>query len=146
MSKEEMKARFEKLNEKMKDLGAKVKDSAETVAIVGLEAKDKLDDAMLETKSSINALKENYRIYSEKAKGKASSELLKAQMNIEKAREDLKEKKDIHDKEKFEKYIEDTIEYAEAATMLSVLAAKEAELARLEAIDAKKQYDEKYGK
>ena len=57
-------------------------DSIDTAKIIGLEAKDKLDIALKETKSNVNVLKENYRIFSEKAKGKASSELLKAQMNM----------------------------------------------------------------
>ena len=145
MDKEELKIKMSELNEKMKGLGEKAKDSFDTAVILGLEAKDKLDDALNETKSNLTALKENYRIFSEKAKGKASSELLKAQMNIDMAKKELEEKKELHDKEKLEEYINDMIEYASACIELSKLAAEEARLAKLEAISAQKEYEEKYG-
>ena len=145
MNKEEMKAKMEALNEKMKDLGEKTKDSIDTAKIMGMYTKDKIDAAIAETKSSTTAMKENYRIFSEKVKGKASSELLKAQMNIDVAKEELAEKKAAHDKASLEKYIEDTTEYAAACIELSLLAAEEAKLAILEAAAAQKEYDEKYG-
>lgn len=145
MNKEEMKAKMEALNEKMKDLGEKTKDSIDTAKIMGMYTKDKIDAAISETKSSATAMKENFRIFSEKAKGKASSELLKAQMNIDVAKKELAEKKAVHDKASLEKYIEDTTEYASACIELSLLAAEEAKLAVLEATAAQKEYDEKYG-
>ena len=83
--------------------------------------------------------------FSEKAKGKASSELIKAQMNIDAAKADLAAKKEAHDKASFEKYIDDTIEYAAACIELSILAAEEAKLATPEAIAAEQEYNEKYG-
>ncbi|MBR1802902.1 MAG: hypothetical protein IJ777_02900 [Clostridia bacterium] len=138
MNRDEMKA-------KMAELNAKMKDSLDTAKIIGLEAQDKLKVAMDETKSNVNALKESYQIYSKRVKGKASSELIKAQMNLEVAKEELAARKEAHDKEKLEKYIEDMLEYAEGCVMLSAIAAKEAELAKLEAMDAQKEYDEKYG-
>ena len=145
MNKDEMKAKMTELNEKMKGLGAKAKDSMDTAVILGLEAKDKLNIAVDETKSNINALKESYAIYSKRAKGKASSELLKAQMNIDAAKAELAARKEAHDKEQAEKYIEDLIEYAETCIILSGLAAEEAKLAKLEATKAQKEYEEKYG-
>lgn len=145
MNKEEMKEKMDMLKEKMKDLGEKTKDGIDTAKIMGMYTKDKIDVAIDETKSNVNAMKENYRIFSEKAKGKASSELLKAQMNIDVAKKDLAEKKTAHDKASLEKYIEDTTEYASACIELSLLAAEEAKLAVLEAAAAQKEYDEKYG-
>lgn len=145
MNKEEMKAKMDELNEKMKVLGEKAKDSWDTAVIVGLEAKDKVDEAIKETKCGINALKENYVIYSERVKGRASSELLKAQMNFDAAKAELQARKEAHDKEKLAEYIEDMMEYAESCVMLSELSAKEAELARLEAAKAQAEYNEKYG-
>lgn len=82
---------------------------------------------------------------SDRAKSKVSSELLKAQMNMKVAKEQLVAKKEAYDKFKMEEYINDTLEYAEACVALSVLAEEEAELAILEAIDASIEYDEKYG-
>lgn len=145
MNKEEVKARLNELSTKMKDLGEKTKDAVETAQIKGMYAKDKVDEMLNETQSSVNAMKENYRIFSEKAKGKASSELLKAQMNIDSAKADLAAKKEAHDKAKMEEYIADVAEYAEACITLSVLAAEEAKLATLEAIAAEAEYEEKYG-
>ena len=145
MNKEEMKAKISELNEKIKGLGDKAKDTVDTAIIVGMEAKDKVNDAIKETKGNVNALKENYSIFSKRVKGKASSELLKAQMNFDKAKAEMEARKEIHDKEKLEKYIEDMIEYAETCVILSALAAEEAKLAGLEAMEAQKEYDEKYG-
>ena len=145
MNKEEIRAKMEALNAKMKDLGEKTKDAVDTAKIKGMYAKDQIDEMASKTKSNINATKENFRIFSEKAKGKASSELLKAQMNIDVAKKELGEKKAVHDKASLEKYIEDTTEYASACIELSLLAAEEAKLAVLEATAAQKEYDEKYG-
>ena len=145
MNKEEMKAKMDELNEKMKDLGEKTKDSIDTAKIKSMYAKDKIDEMASESKSNLNALKENFRIFSEKAKGKASSELLKAQMNIDVAKEELAAKKEAHDKASLENYIEDVTEYASACIELSILAAEEAKHATLEAIAAQQEYDEKYG-
>ena len=144
MNKEEMKAKMDELNEKMKDLGEKTKDSIDTAKIKSMYAKDKIDEMASESKSNLNALKENFRILSEKAKGKASSELLKAQMNIDVAKEELAAKKEAHDKASLENYIEDVTEYASACIELSILAAEEAKHATLEAIAAQQEYDEKY--
>ena len=145
MNKEEMKAKIDELNEKMKDLGEKTKDSIDTAKIKSMYAKDKIDEMASESKSNLNALKENFRIFSEKAKGKASSELLKAQMNIDVAKEELAAKKEAHDKASLENYIEDVTEYASACIELSILAAEEAKHATLEATAAQQEYDEKYG-
>ena len=145
MNKEEMKAKIDELNEKMKDLGEKTKDSIDTAKIKSMYAKDKIDEMASESKSNLNALKENFRIFSEKAKGKASSELLKAQMNIDVAKEELAAKKEAHDKASLENYIEDVTEYASACIELSILAAEEAKHATLEAIEVQQEYDEKYG-
>ena len=145
MNKEEMKAKMDALNAKMKDLGEKTKDAVDTVKIKGMYAKDKIDEMASETKSNINAAKENFRVFSEKAKSKASSELLKAQMNIDVAKEELAAKKEAYDKASLENYIEEVIEYASACAELSILAEEEAKLATLEAVQAQNEYDEKYG-
>lgn len=140
-----MKEKIAELSEKMKGLEDKAKDSIESAQIAGLYAKDKVDVAINETKSSANALKENFRIFSEKVKGKASSELIKAQMNIDVAKKELEAKKEEHDKTKLAEYIEDMVEYASACVELSLLAAEEAKLATLEAAGAQAEYDELYG-
>ena len=141
MSKQE---KMENLSKKMKELNEKIKDSAETVAIVGLEAKDKLDEKIEDTKSNVEALKENYRIASDKSKSKISSELLKARLNIDVAKETIQDRKEARDKENLSYYIDNELEYAGDCIALSLLAAEEAKLAFLEAVEAQREYDEKY--
>ena len=41
--------------------------------------------------------------------------------------------------------IDDMVEYAESCVILSALALEEAKLAKLEAIEAQTDYDDKYG-
>ena len=145
MNKEEIKLKMEEINKKMKDLGEKTKDSIDTAKIKSMYAKDKIDEMASESESNINAMKENLRIFGEKAKGRASSELLRAQMNIDVAKKELEAKKEAHDRASMEAYIEDVTEYAAACAELSILAVEEARLAALEAASAQKEYDEKYG-
>ena len=56
----------------------------------------------------------------------------------------LEEKKEIKDKEKLEKYIDDRLEYSSSCISLAVLAISEAKLSFLEAIEAQDEYDELY--
>ena len=145
MNKEEIKEKLNTINQKMKDLNEKIKESADTVAVVGMETKDRIVDKVKDTKGDIEALKENYRLSADRAKSKFSSELLKAQMNIQVAKEMIQDKKEAYDKEKLEEYIDNEIEYAGDCIAMSLLIAEEAKLAFLEAIEAQKEYDEKYG-
>lgn len=146
MNKDERKEKMEEFNKKMKELNAKIKDSTDTVIIAGMEAKDILDEKMEDAKSSLEATKEQCRIAGEKGKGKISSELLKAQMNFKAAKENIQEKKEAYNKEKLSRYIDDQLEYAEESIALALLAAEEAKVAFLEAVEAQQEYDEKYGK
>ena len=145
MNKEERKQKVEEFNKKMKDLNAKIKDGTDTVIIAGMEAKDVLGDKIQDAKGNLEAAKEQCRIVSERGKGKISSELIKAQMNFKVAKENIQERKEARDKEKLSKYIDDELEYAEQSIALALLAAEEAKVAFLEAVEAQKEYDEKYG-
>ena len=145
MNKEEIEKKMNELRDKMKEMEGKAEDATETAQIVGMYAKDKVDEVLAQVKNNINALKENYVIFSERAKGRASSELLKAQMNFDAAKKDLEAKKEAHDKEKLVEYIEETIDYASSCIELSKLAEQEAKLALLEATKAQAEYEEKYG-
>ena len=145
MNKEQIKSKMEALNEKMKTLGDKTKDSIDTVKIKSMYAKDKVDEMTIEAKGNLNAVKENFRNFSSKAKSKATSELIKAQMNIDAAKEELAARKEAHDKASLEKYIDDVTEYASACVELSILASQEAKLAALEVVKAEQEYEEKYG-
>ena len=145
MNKEEWNQKIEELNKKMKELGTKVQDTMDTIEIKALYAKDKIDEAVAESKCNINAMKESYFIFSQEAKGKISSGLIQAQMNLEVAKEEIEQRKETYDKERFEKYIDDKAKYAEACAELSNLAAEEAKLALLEVEKSRQEYEEKYG-
>ena len=142
MTDEEREETIKLLKEKIADLSDKVKDTADTVQIIGLGALDIIKEA----KSTINAMKENYNTYAESAQNMVASKLLEAQMNIEAAKKQVDEKKAEYDKENFENYIKTKIEYADALVNLSKLTAEEAKLAYLEALKDQKEYEEKYNK
>lgn len=145
MDKKERKEKMDEINKKMKELNAKIKDSTDTVIIAGMEAKDVLSEKMKDAKSNLEATKEQCRITGERGKGKISRELLKAQMNFNAAKENIEQRKEIHEKEKLSKYIDAELEYAEQSIVLALLAAQEAKVAFLEAVEAQQEYDEKYG-
>ena len=146
MDQKEREEKLKELNEKMKVLTDKIKDSAETLAIYGMEATDQIGKKIQESKGDLEAFKENYRIVSERVKSKLSSELLKAQMNYQVTKEKVATMKKEYDKDKLSHYIDEQLEYAENCVMLSQYAAEEAKVAFLEAMKAQKEYDEKYGK
>ena len=145
MEKEERKQKIEELSKKMKEVNSKIKEGTDNVIVAGMEAKDVLDAKMKDAQSGLEAAKEQCRIATEKGKSKISSELLKAQMNFKVAKENMQERKDARNKEKLSKYIDDELEYAEQCVAFSLVAAEEAKLAFLEAVEAQKEYDEKYG-
>ena len=145
MNQEDMNKMMEALNAKLKELGEKTKDAFDTAVIEGMYAKDKLDEMMDETKSNVNSARNSFQILSERVKSKASAELLKAQMNIDVAKEQIKAKQEAKDKESLAKLIEEKAEYAEACADLAILASEEARLAALEVAAAKKEFEEKYG-
>ncbi len=146
MTDEEREETIKLLKEKIADLSDKVKDTADTVQIIGLGALDIIKEKAEEAKSTINAMKENYNTYAESAQNMVASKLLEAQMNIEAAKKQVDEKKAEYDKENFENYIKTKIEYADALVNLSKLTAEEAKLAYLEALKDQKEYEEKYNK
>lgn len=145
MNKDERQQKIDEFNKSMKEFGDKVKDYTDTAAISGMYAKDAIDAKIDDAKSGLAVAKENARIISERGKSKFSSALIKAQMELNVAKENIAEKKEARDKEKLSKYIDDELEYAESSLQLAFLAAQEAKLAFLEAVAAQKEYDEKYG-
>ena len=85
----------------------------------------------------------NARLQTSKAafKEKATAEILKAQNSINEAKARLAEKKNTRDPAKLEDYIDDVIAYAGACVELSILAADEADLAIVEAVEAIRAYE-----
>lgn len=139
------KEKLEDLKKEFSEIEDKIKDSTETAEIKGMYKKDEIEEKVKDAKGNVEAAKENVRRIHERGKSKFSSELLRMQMNMEEAKEKVAEKKETRDKEKLAKYIDEQIEYSEDCIATSILAAKEAKLAFLEALDAQMEYDEKYG-
>lgn len=145
MSNEEIQKELNELNKKMNELNAKMKDASDTVKIAGLETKDVLDEKVSEAKGNIAASQENVRLAKEKGKSKVSSRLLKAQMDFKEMKKGISDKKIEHNKQKAQKDIEETLEYAETCADLAVYAGQEAVLAFLEAARKEIDYQEEYG-
>lgn len=145
MDTQERKEKINEINESLKNLSNKLKDSTDTVVISGMYAKDELDKKISDAKSNLEATKENVRIGSEKAKGKLSSYILQTQMNMREAKKEFEEKKEARDKAKLETYIDSRLDYAKDSIALAVMAAQEAKVAFLEAIEAQSEYEELYG-
>ena len=157
MNKEEIQKKMNELNSKMQEFNSKFKDTADTVAIVGMESKDVIDKKLSEAKGDLEASKENYRLACERGKSKLASELIRAQMNFNEAQKaikakkdqvqkDLAEKKYELDKDKMEQAIKDNLEYADACAALAVMATEEATIAYLEAMQEQVEFEEKFGK
>ena len=145
MNKDERQQKIDEFNKSMKEFGDKVKDYTDTAAISGMYAKDAIDAKIDDAKSALAAAKENARIISERGKSKFSSALIKAQMELNVAKENIAEKKEARDKEKLSKYIDDELKYADQSIALAFLAVEDAKVAFLNAVEAQQEYDEKYG-
>ena len=140
-----MQEKIEALNKKIDELQAKLADNAEVVDAKREATAEQIEDEIAKAKGSVESLKENARLAGERAKSKASSELIKAQMTIEQAKANIADRKEAINRDMLEAYIDDTVEYAASCVELSLMAAEEAKLAMLEAIAAQQEYDEKYG-
>lgn len=144
MDKEEFKMRMEELGNKMKELGENLKDVSETAYLKALDARDDIGKVMSDAQSSLSAATENATMFFERSKTKISSELIKAQMNIKVAQEEMAAKKYAKDKAKLEEYIKDNMEYAETCQVLAKQLIEESKLAIIEAAAASKEYEENY--
>ena len=142
---DKIKNKINEINDDLKKISDKIKDSADTVAISGMYAKDELDEKISDAKGNLESIKENARINSEKRKGKISSHLLKAQMDLKEAKKEMEERKEARDRAKLEKYIENRLDYAGDSIEIALMAAGEAKVAFLEALEASLEYDELYG-
>ena len=80
------------------------------------------------------------------AKGKKTftNYLNKIEESINEGRAKLADKKEARDKAKLEKYIDDRLEYTSDCIALALLAADEAKLSFIEALEAEAEYEELY--
>ncbi len=144
MTNKEIQEKIAELSKEIDKLGSKIKDEGETIAIKGLYAKDDLEKFADNTKKSLEETKDELKDLSEKSKNKLSLGLEKLEETLKNEKEKLELKKEARDAEKLEKYINNKLDYAKDAVSLSLLAAKEAKEAFLEAVEAQIEYDELY--
>ena len=144
MTNKEIQEKIAELSKEIDKLGSKIKDEGETIAIKGLYAKDDLEKFADSTKKSLEETKGDLKDLSEKSKNKLSLGLEKLEDTLKNEKEKLELKKEARDAEKLEKYINNKLDYAKDAVSLSLLAAKEAKEAFLEAVEAQIEYDELY--
>lgn len=113
------------------------------------KSKEKIDDAIKESKSRINVARQNYEMWIKDKEGDIFSESLKMKMTLESKFSELKttinEKKFEHEKHKKHAIMEKTKEHAEHAASFAIWSIEEAILAYLEANAAEVDYMESYG-
>ncbi len=109
------------------------------------ENRQKVEETMETAKSNVNAARENVRLSSERSRSKIGAELLKAQMNADHIRDEIAKAKAEHDKNKAQRALDDAEDYAAASMEVALLAIDEAHYAVMQALDAKLDFEEKYG-
>lgn len=146
MKEKEIKEKLKKINAEFDEVNKHLKDATETTILECMYAKDEVDKKIDETKKNIDEAKENIKRKQNESKEKFSKHLSKFQDDINDLKSKLDEKRDLKDKEKLEKYIDDRLEYSSSCISLALLAINEAKLSFLESIEAQEEYDELYNK
>lgn len=144
MKEKEMKEKLKKINKEFDEVNKHLKEATETTVLECMYVKDDVDKKIDETKKNIEAAKENIKRKQQETHEKFSSHITKIQDDINDLKSKLEEKKELKDKEKLEKYIDDRLEYSSSCISLAVLAISESKLSFLEAIEAQEEYDELY--
>lgn len=104
-----------------------------------------IDEGLASAEGRISAVRENARLAGEKLRSKISSATIRAQMNVNAAREKIADKRDAADQEKAAQRIMDLLDYADECQDLAANASAEAERAMLEAAQEAIAYRKKYG-
>ena len=144
MKEKEIKEKLKKINKEFDEVNKHLKDATETTVLECMYAKDEVDKKIYETKKNIETAKESIKQKQKDTHEKFSKHITKIQDDISDLKSKLEEKKELKDKEKLEKYIDDRLEYSSSCISLAVLAISEAKLSFLEAIEAQDEYDELY--
>lgn len=142
MNEKERLEKINKINDEFNKINEKLKDSTDTVIIKGMYVKDDLEDKIESAKSNLNTAKKNLEKKQDDDKRLFAKHLNKIQENINEAKAKLEDKKETRNKEKLEKYIDDRLEYTSDCIALALVAADEAKLSFLEALEAQAEYDE----
>ena len=140
-----LKERMQAAQDRLKELQAKVADASETAQIAAMLKKDELDERIANAKGELAAAKDKARKSSEKAQSKMNSSLLKAQMTINAAKEELNAKVEAKDKASRKNHIEDLVSYSEQCEALAAQLLVESDLALLQAAAEAADYVATYG-
>ena len=144
-NKSEREKRVDNINQKLDSINQKMKEAAEVATNKGYDAKENLDTKLSDAKDEVENLKERYTKNVDKLKNKMSDELSFAHAKHELLKSNLQDIKEVHDRNKLAKYIDESLEYSDDCAELSLMFAAESKLAMLEAILAMEEYEEKYG-
>ena len=123
----------ERIEAAMKNMSDKLKDSAETVQIAGMLAKDEIDKKAQEIKGELAAAQDQLDRTAERMESMTNSSLLKMQMGIEAAKDARKERIAQREEMAHEEYVNALIDYAEYCQALADVLTKEAQAALIEA-------------
>lgn len=152
----DFKERLAKSQAQMDQLKAKLNDAAETAQINYLLKKDEIeaslsklgaqiDDSIATLEGNAAAAQENARLNNERGRGKLNAALLKAQMSVNAAKENITAKKEALDQAKQEKRISSLLDYADNCQELALAAYLDSQLSLLQAAEEIADYLEKYG-
>lgn len=144
MNNKERKSQIDELNEELKKINEKIKDSVDTVIISGMYMKDDIEEKRKKTAENLNEAEKEIKKINQKGKENVQKDISKIKNNLKEMKEKISLRKEDRNKEKLEKHIEDELEYARYALSIAIIAAGEAKLAFLEAVDSQLEYDELY--
>lgn len=130
MDNEKLHKQFSEMSKKLKSTLA---DLSETIQITGLLAKDELDRHLMDAKGNLAAAKETVRLMAEQNEGRVNSGLIRMQMELDRAKAELKAKREARTQKEREEYVAYLKEHAEACRAMAVLLVEEANAAILEA-------------
>ena len=136
-------------NEKLNNLGDKLDDLSKKAAEAADDAKayhellqEAIDEKISTVKGNVAAMQENAQLAGEEHQSKIRSEILKIRMTAKAKAEDFK---DVRDKKRLERFIDDRIAYVLDCYDAAALLIVDAELSILEAAKALKEYDARFG-
>ena len=106
--------------------------------------KDDIEEKRKKTAENLNEAEKEIKKINQKGKENVQKDISKIKNNLKEMKEKISLRKEDRNKEKLEKHIEDELEYARYALSIAIIAAGEAKLAFLEAVDSQLEYDELY--
>lgn len=140
-----MQEKIAKLNQKIDELQAKAAENAAIMDAKKDASREQVEIEIGNARSRVEQAKDRVNANIENVKTAAAAEVSKIQAGIDNAKQKIADKKEAIDQRRFERYIEDTVEYADSCVEIALFAIEEAKLAALEAVAAQIEYNEKYG-